>query len=239
MIVRNQHLRDLEEYCLKDPSRHAFCLWDLRVERENTEFYVDWRGEVRGYMLIYTGGYAPSIIVQGSEESAEIFADMHPFSRGILHLPEEYVHLFPRGDALYSIDVMVASPRFYFSDPEVERILDASLLSDLFQNPEYLVDRAITFGIVRNGKAVSVASALVHLPEVWVLGAVVTKPEHRGKGLATRVVGHFMSEAYGKTNTVVLWVRSDNERAIRIYRKYGFEKKWVEGWINYGVDIVP
>lgn len=239
MIVRNQHLRNLEEFCSRDPARHAFCLWDLREERENTEFYVDWRGEVRGYMLIFTGGYYPSVIVQGSEESMGVFADMLPISKGIVHMPYEYMHIFPKGSAEYRIDVMVAQPKFYFHDPEVTVIKDVDKLVSLFQNPEYLVKKAITYGVVKDNRAVSVASALAHLPEVWVLGAVLTKKEFRNMGLATRVVGHLVSEAYGRTERIVLWVRSDNYTAIRIYRKYGFEKKWEEGWINYGVDIVP
>ena len=239
MIVRNHHLDDLEEFCSRDPVRHAFTLWDLRVERKNTEFYVDWRDGVRGYMLIYTGGDAPSVIVQGSRDSVKIFADMLPISQGIVHMPYEYIDLFRGGDSRYRIDVMGAEPKFYGYDDEVEIIKDEEMLRDLFVNPRYLVEKAITFGIVRDGKVISVASALVHLPEVWVLGAVVTKREYRNRGYATRVIKHFLSYASERTRRVVLWVRSDNRIAINIYRKLGFKKLWEEGWINYRVNIVP
>ncbi len=239
MILRNKKLLELERFCGKDPVRHAFCLWDLKKEMENTEFYIDWRGEIKGYMLIYTGGDFPSVIIQGSRKSAEIFAEMMPIHRGVIHFPSEYWDIFKIGDTRYRIDIMVAEPRFYFIDKDVKVITSKEKLKKLFINPEYLVEKAITYGIEVDGYAVSVASALVHLPEVWVLGAVTTHKNYRNRGFATRVVGHFMSMAYGHTERVVLWVRSDNETAIKIYRKYGFKKIGEEGWINVDVDIVP
>jgi len=240
VIVKNEKLKELELYCLRDASNNAFALWDLRVDRNNTEFYVDWRhGELMGYMLIYNGGAIPSVIIKGSEESTAEFLNMLTLDKVVIHLPREYVYLFTRKHEEYIIDVMVAEPQFYFYDSEVKLIKNPLVLRALFENPQYLVEKAITFGILQDNLAVSSASALVHLPEVWVLGAVITKKEYRNQGLATRVVGHFMSYAYGKTEKVVLWVRHDNRPAIRLYKKFRFEKIGEEAWLNVGVSITP
>ncbi len=239
MIVKNQHLETLEEYCLKDANRHAFTLWDLREERENTDFYVDWENGIQGYMLIYRGAAVPSVILQGTRESVERLLEYFQEEKAIVHMPYSYRDLWGGRHDIYRIDVMAAEPRFYFLDPEVQEIRDASLLSRLFQNPDYLVRKAITYGIIRDGFAVSSASALAYLPEVWVLGAVITKKEYRGQGLATRVVGHFMSIASKHTKRVILWVRSDNHVAINLYRRYGFHKIGEDAWINVGVDVIP
>jgi len=48
-----------------------------------------------------------------------------------------------------------------------------------------------------------------------------------------------MSIASRKTKKVVLWVRSDNEIAINLYKKYGFKKIGEDAWINVGVNVVP
>ncbi len=239
-VLYNEKLDELEKMCLKDPAKHPFTLWDLRKERKNTDFYILLeRSKIEGYMLIYRGAMIPSVILHGSRDAISELLDYFHEDKAIIHMPYVYHDLWKGRNSIYKIYVMTANPRFYFLDPEVKEIKDAALLSRLFQNPEYLVKKAKTYGIIRDGFVVSSASALVFLPEIWVLGAVITKKEYRNRGLATRVVGHFMSLASKHTQKVVLWVRSDNEIAINLYKKYGFEKIGEDAWINVGVNVLP
>jgi len=239
MILINDHLEELERYCLREPTLHAFTLWDLRKERKETEFYVDWENEVRGYMLIYRGAAVPSVILHGSKKSMENLLQYLDEEKAIIHLPWDSREVWRGNDKIYKIYVMAATPKFYFLDDEIVEVRDARILSHLFQNPEYLVEKARTFAIIKDGFAISSVSALAYLPEVWVLGAVITKKEYRNMGLASRVIGHFMSVASKNTKNVVLWVRSDNSIAIHLYEKYGFKVKREDAWINVGVDILP
>ncbi len=239
MILANKKLDELEKYCLKDVTMNAFALWDLREERDNTDFYIDWDGKIRGYMLIYYGGAIPSVILNGSGESIKRLFEYMEEEKAIIHLPYQYRELWKGREKIYKIRVMHATPKFYFLDEDVKEIKDANMLSHLFQNPEYLVEKAKTYGIIKDGYAISSASALAYLPEVWVLGAVITKREYRNLGLASRVVGHFMSVASKHTKKVVLWVRDDNFAAIRLYKKFGFKTIYYDAWINLGVDILP
>lgn len=237
MLLKNKKLKTLENFCKGDPVRHAFTLWDLRVERSNTEFYVEWEKGIRGYMLIYHGAAIPSVIIYGDEESAKNFLDILEIEKGIIHMPYELRHLW-RGKR-YRILIMARKPaRFKISENVVE-IKDASLLTSLFQEPSYLVEKARTWGILKDGKAISSVSALSYLPEVWVLGALITKREYRRMGYAKTLIAHFLNEAYGKTENVVLWVRDDNYPAIELYRKFGFKTVGEDVWINVGVDIIP
>lgn len=238
MILKNEKLEELEEYCLKDPVRHAFTLWDIRREREKTDFYVYFEKEIRGYMLIFRGTDIPSIIVHGDEYITKKFLGMIREERCIIHMPFEYINLW-KGGYKYGVYVMTAKPEFYGLNDNVREIKDATLLKDLFLNPEYLVEKARTFGLIYENKVVSVASALAHIPEVWVLGAVYTRREYRNKGFATRVIGHFMSIASRETKNVVLWVRDDNNIAINLYKKYSFRIVGKDAWISVGVNILP
>ncbi len=238
MILKNEKLEELEEYCLKNPIKHAFTIWDIRKERENTDFYIYFEKEIRGYMLIFRGTDIPSIIIHGDDFITKKFLGMIKEERCIIHMPYDYITLW-KGGYKYGIYVMTAKPKFYGLDDNVKEIKDVTLLKDIFLNPEYLVNKARTFGFFYHNKVVSVSSALVHMPEVWILGAVYTRREYRNRGFATRVIGHFMSIASKETKNVVLWVRSDNKPAINLYKKYSFRIIGKDSWISVGINIPP
>ncbi len=239
MILKNGKLEALEKYCLKKPERHAFTLWDLRMERKTTDFYIHWENGIRGYMLIYYGATIPSVILYGEEKSIASLLNLMNLEKAIIHMPYEYRKLWRgRGD-MYKILIMGREPERFEVSSEIVRIKEKEKLSLLFQDPTYLIRKAKTWGIIREGYAVSAISALAYTPEVWVLGALITKKEYRRRGYAKKLVAYFLNEAYGKTKKVVLWVRSDNYAAIELYRKYGFKVIGEDVWINVGVNVLP
>jgi ribosomal protein S18 acetylase RimI-like enzyme len=56
----------------------------------------------------------------------------------------------------------------------------------------------------------------------WML-QVYVKPEHRGTGMARALCEHLIEHARNKVIQIHLGVWSDNEPAIRLYKKLGFE----------------
>lgn len=60
----------------------------------------------------------------------------------------------------------------------------------------------------------------------WVLMANLdTKPEHRGKGLATKLLNNLCDDVSKNTSKgVYMFVRDTNENAIRLYDKLGFDR---------------
>ncbi len=239
VILKNDKLKELEEFCVHDPVKHHFALWDLRVDLENTDFYVYWNGKIEGYMLIYSGGSVPSVILNGNKNAIAELLDEVKLKKCVIQMPWEEAPHRNFGGRLYRVDLMSAKPAPFPHQDGVQRIKERSLLEDIFEDPTYLVEKAITFGVVKDGRVISVASALVHLPEVWVIGAVFTRNELRNMGFASKVLSHIVGYSYGRTKNLVLWVRSDNQPAIHIYEKYGFKKVWENVWINVGVDVVP
>lgn len=55
----------------------------------------------------------------------------------------------------------------------------------------------------------------------WMI-QVYVKPEHRGSGMSTALVRHLLDYARGRVIQVHLGVWTENEAAIRLYKKLGF-----------------
>ncbi len=56
----------------------------------------------------------------------------------------------------------------------------------------------------------------------WMI-QVYVRPEHRGTGMARALVEHLLDYAKGRVVQIHLGVWSENEPAIRLYKKLGFE----------------
>ncbi len=81
------------------------------------------------------------------------------------------------------------------------------------------------FGLREEGKLVSIAGVHVFSAEqrVAALGNITTHPAHRGKGLARIVTRELCSSLLEKVDHIGLNVAADNQAAIGVYRKLGFE----------------
>jgi GNAT superfamily N-acetyltransferase len=85
------------------------------------------------------------------------------------------------------------------------------------------------FGIDADGTLVSTATAITYEQDLAWIGMVLTLPQYRGRGFASRLFEHslkFLEERQ------VTWVRLDaTELGLPIYRKYGFEVECpIERW---------
>lgn len=121
------------------------------------------------------------------------------------------------------------------SDPEVmplsNRHLDA--LSDLYESdpgaafflPEML-ERGRFFGIWQGDELVAAAGTHVvsSLYAVTAVGAVLTRPSHRGRGLAGRVTGALTADLAARYETVGLNVETSNHAAIKVYERIGYRR---------------
>lgn len=78
-------------------------------------------------------------------------------------------------------------------------------------------------GIRRNGRLVAMAGMRLHLPGFTEISAVCTHPDHRGHGYAGALVAAVAREILQRGETPFLHTRKENDQAIRVYRKLGFE----------------
>jgi ribosomal protein S18 acetylase RimI-like enzyme len=77
-------------------------------------------------------------------------------------------------------------------------------------------------GIRRDGALVAMAGERFHLDGWTEISAVCTKPDHRGQGLASRLVSALIAGIQRRSERAFLHVMSTNTGAIRLYETLGF-----------------
>ncbi len=77
-------------------------------------------------------------------------------------------------------------------------------------------------GIRRGGALVAMAGERFHLDGWTEISAVCTRPEHRGQGLASQLMGASIAGIQRRSERAFLHVMSTNSGAIRLYEALGF-----------------
>lgn len=78
-------------------------------------------------------------------------------------------------------------------------------------------------GIIKNGQLVAMTGQRLHVQQYTEISAVCTHPDHLGKGYASLLLQHQVNLILQQGRTPVLHVRKDNQRAIDIYQRMGFQ----------------
>jgi ribosomal protein S18 acetylase RimI-like enzyme len=77
-------------------------------------------------------------------------------------------------------------------------------------------------GIRCDGALVAMAGERFHLDGWTEISAVCTSPDHRGRGLASRLIGALIAGIQLRSQSAFLHVLSTNTGAIRLYEELGF-----------------
>ncbi|WP_298509505.1 GNAT family N-acetyltransferase [uncultured Kordia sp.] len=78
------------------------------------------------------------------------------------------------------------------------------------------------FGIYKAGKLVAVTGERMKMNEFTEVSAVVTHPEHTGKGYAKQLIKQTTTHIFNQNKTPYLHVAASNIGAIKLYEKLGF-----------------
>ncbi|MBV8388650.1 MAG: GNAT family N-acetyltransferase [Mucilaginibacter sp.] len=93
-------------------------------------------------------------------------------------------------------------------------------------NPGPFAERTIDFGhycgIFENGELAAMAGQRLHAFNYAEVSAVCTHPDHTGKGYARQLLIHQINRIRSAGEIPYLHVRSDNDRAIKVYESLGF-----------------
>jgi GNAT superfamily N-acetyltransferase len=81
------------------------------------------------------------------------------------------------------------------------------------------------FGIFEGDQLIAVTGERMLMNEYTEVSAVVTHPEHVGKGFAKQLVAHGVENILAKGKTPYLHVVETNTGAIALYHKLGFETR--------------
>lgn len=92
--------------------------------------------------------------------------------------------------------------------------------------PGPFLEKTIDFGnytgVFEDGKLVSMAGHRFNPTPYTEVSAVCTHPNHLGKGYAYRLLREQIKRILAKNEIPFLHVRDDNEGAIKLYEKLGF-----------------
>lgn len=84
------------------------------------------------------------------------------------------------------------------------------------------IEMGTYLGIRDGGRLVAMAGERLHPPGFTEISAVCTLPEHRGRGLATRLVHAVAAGIRERGETPFLHAAATNVNAIRLYESLGF-----------------
>jgi ribosomal protein S18 acetylase RimI-like enzyme len=134
--------------------------------------------------------------------------------------------LVRRMDALQ----MVASRPLGRTDPETVRLTAADvpemleLIARTRPGPfgPRTIELGTYLGIRDAGALVAMAGERLSSPGFTEISAICTDPDHRGRGLAVRLIGAVAAVIEGRGDRVYLHVVEQNTGAIRVYERAGF-----------------
>jgi GNAT superfamily N-acetyltransferase len=93
--------------------------------------------------------------------------------------------------------------------------------------PEYFKKKTAElgnyYGIYKNNQLIAVTGERMQMDEYTEVSAVITHPEHTGKGYAKQLVTHTANAIFAKNKIPFLHVAESNVGAIKLYEKLGFE----------------
>jgi ribosomal protein S18 acetylase RimI-like enzyme len=194
---------------------------------------------LRSLALLFGGVDPPAFFLMGDADGlAAVFArTLHPGKAGITcrtaHLPavEKYYRWESRPQEMERM--ILRNPALPLPAAGCIRLTeaDAGPLGGLLAAAHAAgfapdqIGRGVFYGIHRDGELVSAAGTHLVSPQsgIAAIGNVATRPDFRGRGLATAAAGAVLGELIRSgIRDVFLNVRSDNDAARRVYGKLGF-----------------
>ncbi|GAA12783.1 GNAT family N-acetyltransferase [Gordonia alkanivorans] len=85
------------------------------------------------------------------------------------------------------------------------------------------IEMGTYLGFRRNGRLIAMGGERLTLPGYTEISAVCTDPDHRGEGLASRLVLALAQGIRDRGETPILHADATNVNAIRLYEQLGFE----------------
>jgi GNAT superfamily N-acetyltransferase len=95
--------------------------------------------------------------------------------------------------------------------------------------PEYFKKKTAElgnyYGIFKNNQLVAITGERMNMNEFTEVSAVITHPDHTGKGYAKQLITHAVNAIIDTKNTPFLHVSEANFGAIKLYEKLGFQTR--------------
>ncbi len=229
----------LKRHYLENPIQYVYLMYDVLYYPEYTELYLNLSGgRIIGYVLLWRG-YVSSMHVFGNVDEVPI--DVKDIGSVVIHAltkPEVVMDLTRRlrlsGDVNVLRMLTMACSSYTFREyagHSVRRLnpQDVDEFTKVINVSRAEAKARLTsphwhyYGAFEGNRLVSLGGTYIKLPELWVIGDVVTLPEYRNMGFAKSVVSAIVKDALRSGAMAMLHVNEDNEPALRAYRSVGFQ----------------
>jgi len=80
-------------------------------------------------------------------------------------------------------------------------------------------------GVREDNKVVAIGGLRLHIPGYREISTLATLPGHEGRGYATAIMRGLIDRIHARGERPFLTVRTDNPRAVEIYRRLGFKER--------------
>jgi GNAT superfamily N-acetyltransferase len=81
------------------------------------------------------------------------------------------------------------------------------------------------FGIFKNNELIAVTGERMKMNDFVEVSAIVTHPEHTGKGYARQLIANTVNNIFNQNKVPYLHVAETNTGAIKLYEKLGFKTR--------------
>jgi ribosomal protein S18 acetylase RimI-like enzyme len=199
--------------------------------------------EIKSLALLYVGMDTPTLILlyEGEASFSHLLIEkIKPFLPVKInaHLSEGLVDTFGRQNILnyYGLNYKMILNKVAYSplDPDIRKLSPADLpqISELYsvsypQNwfDSHMLETNKYYGYFKSGILIGIAGIHVYSEEYKVagLGNIATHPDHRGKQIGYKLTSELCFDLQRNVDLIGLNVWSENEHAIKCYRKIGFE----------------
>lgn len=236
---------------------------DLSKFRDSTNIFTVHEDDPSrfAYLMISghpsTRGKSPTVILGGHAENAtELTKHLPKRPYTILETPKEFLQVLksqiPQDAEVYyerRMELHRSSFKAVARSSRVRQLIesdDVSLAEFSGAPPQaatgmrqWIAGAESLLGIFEGSKLLAMGSTFCTLPEGWSLVGIKTREDYRRRGLAAEVTSGLCSKAFESVNCVGLTVLSDNEPAIALYKKLGFQLKEERVWIDCGSGSKP
>ncbi len=245
---------DLISLLTRDPVASAYMLGDLaKPYAEHCEWYAlgEDGSQIESVLLLYTGLRMPAVLAKGKTADIKALVEAARSDlprRFYCHVRAEHISAFepsfivnrPKEMSRMGLRKEDFAGAGDVSDVEALTHRDTGAIMQVYQHyPDNFFEPAqlgtgLYFGVKDGETLLSVAGIHVmsEVYDVAAIGNIVTLPDLRGQGLATRCVGRLLEALFDRVGHVALNVERANEPAIASYTKFGFRHSYpfVEGW---------
>jgi ribosomal protein S18 acetylase RimI-like enzyme len=108
------------------------------------------------------------------------------------------------------------------AEMDVEQMMQLAKLTKPGPFGKRTIDFGSYYGLFENEKLVAMTGQRLHVQNCTEISAVCTHPDHTGKGYAYTLLLHQLQLILQQDQYPFLHVREDNQRAITLYQRLGF-----------------